>query len=158
MRCEKVRDVLLTDYIDRRLPEAMKAAVDEHCLSCVSCRAVAQSVVETSERLRASGNLEAPERVWQGISEALGTRVPLRERMFEWLRGFLGAHRPAFAVSTVVTVLLVSALAVRIPVYRNQRMVNGYLEEQAQLYLGSNGDAAFVDSVTDGAGTTPIFF
>jgi predicted anti-sigma-YlaC factor YlaD len=157
MKCERVRELVLTDYLDGRLPAVDKEVIDNHCASCAPCREFLQEAAGAQECLRSSGELEAPARVWENISRALDDerQVPVFERVFNRIAGFVFSHRPAVAVMTVVTVLVMSGLALRLPAYRaanNRRAVNAYLEEQAAFYLTSNGSEAFEESLSLGSG------
>lgn len=161
MNCAKVRDLLLTDYVDGRLSQGFVSRIDSHCVSCATCRALSEAVKKTSAGMRLSERFEAPAHVWQNISSVLAesdaARVGFIDTIIGKLRALLFAHKPAFAVTTMVTVILMGALTVKVPAYRNQRMVNAYLEEQAQMYLNSNGDEQFEESVSMGSGTGQFY-
>ena len=46
MRCERIQELLLTDYTDTEASEALRGEVAEHLASCASCRAFARTVSE----------------------------------------------------------------------------------------------------------------
>ncbi|MCA9403922.1 MAG: zf-HC2 domain-containing protein [Candidatus Omnitrophica bacterium] len=114
MKCEKVKELVLTDYVDGQLETAEKVRLVEHLKTCASCHEFAQAVEK--ELVAPFADLERPEVppvVWQNIRTAI---VPEEEpepagpafiRFLDNLRSL----RPALLIlAGVVFVFMLSTL------------------------------------------------
>ncbi len=148
MDCTKIRDLIITDYIDNEGAEAVRDEVRQHLKACAGCRGFEQELRErVSEPLR---NLEPetpPESIWQGVRERIeeeqaAASPSLLQRIVDFLAGAFAVRKPAVAFSAAFAILFVSA-AVLFPLYR-QWTVKQYLLEQSDamhsMTISSNGE------------------
>ncbi|MDD5492988.1 MAG: zf-HC2 domain-containing protein [bacterium] len=72
MKCNKYRDIIITDYVDGELNEREKQEIDRHVRDCASCRAFAAAVsAVTIEPLRKTMPEEPPAFLWTRIQSRL---------------------------------------------------------------------------------------
>lgn len=141
MRCEQIRELLLTDYLDGRLDAAARSRVEEHTDSCAECRLVLEELQTDGARpVLAGGTRLPPESVWLRIRDSIEGRRQ-EQGVAEFLRSLFRSHKPAFALSTVMTVVVVGLLLARIP-QRNRYALNAYLYTQAEYLAAANGETS----------------
>ncbi|MDD5258764.1 MAG: zf-HC2 domain-containing protein [bacterium] len=72
MKCDKYRDIIITDYVDGELDEQGKQEIDRHLRDCSACRAYAAAVSNlTVEPLRKAMPVEPPAFLWTRIKSRL---------------------------------------------------------------------------------------
>ena len=148
MRCERMKELVITDYSDGEISDALKREVEEHLRTCSACRQFKQEVQKTAiHPFKRVQELKPPASVWNQIKET----IALKERkqldgVFADLKGFIRhgilTRKPVGALATVVTVILIALVLARFP-FRSTEVsvtrvngVNGYVEEQIE-FLGS---------------------
>ncbi|MCG8431857.1 MAG: zf-HC2 domain-containing protein [Candidatus Omnitrophica bacterium] len=150
MKCERIRSLLLTDYLDDEVTQEVKEIIDAHLAGCCGCAGfLAQLRQKAQLPFKEAGRVKPPEHVWASIRESLrecsGRKELSRRRgAFDLLRGLLQAHRPAFALSAVAAMAVIVVLAARIPVH-NRRLDAVYLAEQAAFFVNGNGGSSGFD-------------
>lgn len=131
MDCKRMKETILTDYVDGKLKDDALREVESHLGSCPECRALAEEARSDSLLLRAAPRHEAPPRVWDSIRAAMGA-VPEKKRLawgiWERLRALLSHPRPVFVMATAVALLLFALVAVRL------MPGSGYLENGTEEY------------------------
>lgn len=149
MRCDKVKELLMTDYIDGQLDGQTEKLVRQHLESCAACRAFEASVRKSAvEPLKAAAQKRPPAYVWERIrrevyeeksSAAFGG---LKERLGE----LFAVPRLRLAAVTVAMVVIVFAF-VGYQRYADQRALDTYIDEQASFLsdLGNGGIGAEED-------------
>ena len=61
MRCDKVKELLMTDYIDKELDGAAEKLVRQHLESCAACRAFEAAVQKSAIKpLKAAAQKSPP--------------------------------------------------------------------------------------------------
>lgn len=78
MNCERIQELILTDYADDRLPEDQKLQLEAHLAGCAHCREFAQAV--TQKVLKPFSQVERlspPESVWNKIKEEITQEEPV---------------------------------------------------------------------------------
>ncbi len=144
MKCDKVRELLMTDYIDAELDTGTEQLVREHLAACADCRGLECEVREAGVRgLAGAKRPEPPPYVWNRIREALSAEQPARSRSADFIRGLrhvFALPQMRLAVVTAAMVVIVVAFAVRQHI--EERALDLYLEEQATFLsdLGTNGN------------------
>jgi len=151
MRCERVQDLLLTDYTDGRLDEALRREVAGHIKSCGACRDFECVVREKAVApLKHAEKIEPPAYLWERIRRevsaerrpaidvygALGSVAGTLRRGLEALTRI---PKPALAFAMVAMLIIAVALA-RQPIER--RSLNNYLNEQIDFMAGLDSDEA----------------
>ena len=143
MKCDKIRKLVIADYIDGELESALKEKVEEHLKGCRGCAEFASSVrtyaVEPFGKARRE---KVPEEVWEKVKGAV--TVQEREGVLEGIRGALeevfGAVKPRYAMAAVATVCLFVVIIFGVSSLKKE-MLNSYLMEQVDFMvsLSANG-------------------
>lgn len=105
MDCKKVRDIIMTDYIDGELDAAAKAAVDGHLKGCTGCSELLAALSGALEPLRGASPGAPPASVWVGVKEAFDNRGVQKE--YVGMRDVLSI----FSTKWLSAAAMVSALA-----------------------------------------------
>lgn len=132
MKCKKIRDILLTEYIDGRADETIKMETERHLKECNECgeyyKVLKEKVVAP---LRKAERVEAPEGTWEGVRD----RIIQRELDKRKIPAFLNIRKPAMVlISTLVLLVLVFGGAGYMK-YTGERSLNDYIEGQASFLL-----------------------
>ena len=144
MRCEEIRSLLMTDYIDGELDAKTEALVKEHLASCAACRAFEEEVsAVTVTPFKAAKVVAPPERVWTGIKNRIDKEsepYTIFDRLRDLLEALFVLPRMRVAVAAIATVVIVFAL-MGYQRYAQERSLDMYIEEGASyLYqLSANG-------------------
>ena len=154
MKCEKVRDLILTDYLDGRMAEGDKRELELHLATCNRCRefsAAAKRVV--AEPFNTAERVSPPESVWHNIRDTIkaGERVIARSPVADFLdklKSFLVFPKPAFAVATVAVAVLLAVFIARLPAEK-QVVLNDYLDEQVTFLVSLDTDV--IDAYNGGS-------
>lgn len=157
MRCEQAQELILTDYTDGQLDEALRREVAGHIKDCSVCREFEATVrAKAVEPLRGAEKPEAPAYLWSrirqrieaegrpagafGIGDMLAGAAGILKRGMD---AILRIPKPALAFATVAMLIIAVALA-RQPIER--RSLNNYLNEQIDFMATLDNDE------TNGAG------
>ena len=109
MRCDKIRDLLLTDYMDNELDRNTANAVKKHLLICPACLKLDQKLRAQRSIMTSSEKNINHEKIWENIrlqitSEksaeiiyGLGVLDRMKEAFFN--------TRPAFRFATALTAI-----------------------------------------------------
>jgi predicted anti-sigma-YlaC factor YlaD len=144
MDCKKIKELLMSDYLDGEAACRLKEKIQAHIKVCAGCRDLEQLLLKKARRpFQGYGKEQPPERIWQGIKEAIAQEeacdtAALPERAIDFLRNHLFARKPAFALLTVSTFILLAAWFSGAAFYR-QRMVKEYITQQSQYLVSLNG-------------------
>ena len=133
MKCEKIEDLVLTDYIDGNLKGEALREVEAHLEACEKCRALADEAISAGKIFSAAGKEEAPAGVWRRIEDEIR---PVREA--PRLRYFFTHMRPAVVMATAAVIILFILTAPRIMPGRNT--VTGGVTQDDILTITSLGD------------------
>ncbi len=146
MNCQKIQDLILTDYTDNEAPEAVRRQVEEHLAACSACREFEAAVREKAVRpLQEAGRAEAPARLWSRVtSEIFAQQLkPAPAGLFERIRDLARAPRPAFAFSTVAALVIFGILVARLPYFtgsaERQQLAELAIEDQIDYFAYGNG-------------------
>ena len=72
MKCEDIKKVILTDYVDGELRGRKIKLVEKHLSECAECRKLLDELKRSAvDPLRKNEYLKPPETVWAGIKEQL---------------------------------------------------------------------------------------
>ena len=141
MNCKKIRNLIITDYIDQEASESVRKEIFVHLKVCAGCRVFEQFLREqVSNPLRKAQAVRPPERIWQRIQEAIeeeeaGQQSPsLLRRVSDFLAGSVFKPRPVVVFSSALTVILITLLFIQGPFYR-QWAAKSYLREQYDYML-----------------------
>jgi len=140
MNCKKIRELIITDYIDGQIAQGIKKEVEEHLAICSKCRQFKQTVLkEAIEPFKRAEEVRPPDYLWYRIKDAIAARgekeslsVFRRVRIL-WEHVF-SSPRPVFALATISAVILMAVVLTKLPL-NNQKTVNTYLEEQLEFLV-----------------------
>ena len=71
MKCEKICDLLKSDYLDQELTAELRREIDEHLVQCPGCRSLKEELDSWRVALRGLGQREVPAVVWQNIQDKI---------------------------------------------------------------------------------------
>lgn len=159
MKCDKVRRLLMTDYIDGELDAPAEKLVREHLAACAPCRELERSVRTAAVTpLRAAARPEPPPHVWSRVREALSEEKAPRVAYADLaggLRRLFALPQMRLAAVTAAMIVLVAAFVIRH--YAEERALDLYIEDQMAVLsdggAGANGTGTVEDylSVFNGA-------
>jgi len=144
MNCEKVRELLLTDYADGEIEEVERKEVDKHLEACPRCTEFNSALQQVREPFRKAGRVDVPEEVWEAIKGEVPREAVGRNSAGAVLSGialFVRAHKGAFAAGVACVLVIGAATLSRIDFYGNagSAELDAYLEEQAEFPVVNNG-------------------
>jgi len=144
MKCDKIRNIIKTDYIDNELDDLSKAEIERHIDSCNECRRFLQELKNTSiNPLRNLQPSEKPDYIWNLVRD----RVERREAPRISLLIF---PRLAYAVAIIFLFFTMGLFYHRF--YKpdmTYESAGGYIEEHARLLAdlsGSDSDSVNFDT------------
>ena len=142
MKCKKIKDLLITDYTDGELNEALEKEVREHLKTCTRCSRFAEDLRQISiTQFKKAAGIKAPESIWYAIKRTLEQEQPKGSltRVTDSLQALFLARRPALTAATVIAVILIAVVLTRMP-FNRQTAVNEYLDEQVTFMSYLAGD------------------
>jgi len=114
MNCQRVEELVLTDYIDGRMGDQFKGLIDQHLGECPACQELLDAVKrDVVGPLSNTPRLVAGEALWSQIREAVAQEERLRIEkaitpgFWEKLRSTVFIPRPAFAIVTIVSMFFI---------------------------------------------------
>ena len=117
MKCKKMEEIILTDYIDGNLKGRILEEMEAHLVSCPGCRALAEEAKAAGKLLRSVPKQEAPPEVWHKIRDEISAAPARRffpEIALENLRYHFLRLRPAVVLVTATALLFFVLTAVRL--------------------------------------------
>ncbi len=117
MNCKKMKELILTDYVDGRLAGRALEELELHLGSCQDCHALVEELRAAGKLFRAVGQEEPPSEVWYKIRAEIGAapaRFGLPETVLAYARYYLSRLRPAVVITSAAILLLFALTAVRL--------------------------------------------
>lgn len=140
MRCERARELILTDHMDGELGAEERQKMEEHLRTCAGCNKLEKLVREKSIRpFAAAVKEEPPAYLWESIREKIAlSEADVRtgifsnaadgiRRIFSYI---LRIPKPVMAFAAAVTVIVAILTVTSIS---QDRALNEYLNEQASF-------------------------
>ena len=117
-KCKVIRELILTDYIDNEMDDKRKTSLNIHFARCAECRDFYEQVTEVVVKPFAGADrLSIPESIWQNINQAIAAKqqkeTGFLAGLFRKLKSFTSIPKPAFAISTVMALVLIAGVAVK---------------------------------------------
>ncbi len=109
MNCERVKELLLTDYSDGLLSVQWQHEIEAHLGQCPECKALAQEIDQLAiAPFKTATTMKLDERVWLNIKEKIQP-APLehveRTNPFEFIFNLMNGLKPALALTLLVFVM-----------------------------------------------------
>lgn len=146
MNCEKMREWLLTDYVDETLSSSDKASVDQHLAHCPSCAVFAKQIKKYAlEPFRTVRRVEPPYDLWNRIKAAIEPEpaTPFGRVIIDNLLRLISLPKSIFALSSALALILIAFVSVKSPQFftrlENHQLASIYLEEQIESMASNNG-------------------
>ena len=146
MSCEKIKDLILSDYSDGRISEKLEKQITEHLNSCENCREFAQAVKKTAiEPFRKAEKIKAPDYLLSRIKDKITSQEqrPALGGLLDNLR-IVFQPRPAFTLATVAAVVILVLVITTSDLY-NGNGVNEYLSEHMDSLYPSDEEAGYLE-------------
>jgi anti-sigma factor RsiW len=103
MKCERIQELILTDYIDGRMTPRAKDGLEKHLMTCHDCLEFARVAKATAVEPFEKGTREkTPESVWMNIKEELLSQE--EHGATSWLDRLKEVFHPQFAFPRPVAV------------------------------------------------------
>ena len=137
MKCKRIKEILITDYIDGQLSKALQEKIDEHLKICEQCREFEQLLQKkVIAPFKEAEQLQPPEFLWSRIRESVTAPEEQAQTVMERLgRSFHNIfifRKPVLSAATVMAVILLAVIFTRIP-FNGSKATNIYLEEQIEF-------------------------
>lgn len=147
MNCDRIQELILTDYLDGRMDESAKKHVEEHLYACPDCLQFARAAKKTAfESFEGLDKVQPPDHVWARIEEAIheenSSIIRQAPQWLERLKSLISVPRPVFALATVLILFLAAGTAHQFKT--NQQAAEGSIE-----YLVSLADISAAPSSAD---------
>ena len=148
MRCEEVRRILETDYVDNRLEDSDRRQIDEHLKFCGDCRQYLEELKTISASM--SGLREDPPPfIWENIKRDIYSKHAsnLWDFSILWDGFWKGLMQRRRAVVLASLLIFFGLIAVGVYTYKEMRYAQAeeYLEEELQFLDMLSDDDAFED-------------
>jgi len=160
MKCEQIKELIITNYIDGEISTSIQKEIKAHLITCEDCRQFEGRVrLSAIEPLKNVKREKVPEEVWHKIKKVIETKdkkVTLKDVVYN-LGTFIRVRRPALALATVTAVILIALIIQKMP-FEKPSGLNIYLEEQVKFLANlnganGNGENGSSDIVYSGLGT-----
>ena len=135
MKCKQIQELLKADYLDGEINQKKQQYIKEHLAECPQCRKLEQELQAQRALFKKTGQMQAPERVWQNVRDAIISENLNQEGIetrgiFQRLRDSILTPRPVVALASAITAIIVVIVAATI-------IQNG------QFLSRENGDGMF---------------
>lgn len=134
MECDKIKDWLMTDYLDGELGPAEKTNVESHLKGCARCRDLLE-VVRKNTVLPFEGvnEMQPDPVVWRSLQEKILAEKKQRSRWSKQLKDFFAVFakipQPALRMAVVMALMLMVVVITQWPSpYSDPSLA--YLEDQ----------------------------
>jgi anti-sigma factor RsiW len=113
MNCKQVQEIIITDYIDSQIGDKSKRVIDQHLAHCHACKDFLISIKnEAVAPFRNARKAVPDEFLWARIKQTIEAEQEKQldkyfiPDLWERFRSALHFPRPAFALATLVTMIL----------------------------------------------------
>jgi len=149
MNCQRIQELLLTDYADGEASAALQEEIRGHLASCPACRDLeAASRRLTIQPFEQARRADVPAGLWAKIKTEIEPQIePRQERsiempLLEKIRRLVVTPRPAFAFSTVAVLLVMALAATQLHKQNDIRLARLALDDQANYLAARNRQEA----------------
>jgi hypothetical protein len=112
MDCNKIKEFIITDYIDRQMGDNQRISFDLHLRHCDSCQRFLVNIKKEAVNPFVHASKDFPEAVlWARIAQTIEEEKKqqleesLKPDFWEKIRSAVHIPRPAFALATLVTMI-----------------------------------------------------
>ncbi len=158
MKCEDVKELILTDYLDEQLGKEQKTQIEKHLAICRDCKEyellTRTAVVDPFNNVKRHN---PPEAAWHKIREQIEKEKLPRQGptssfadLINRVKTFLYIPKPAFVATTIAVLLLVVVTVIKLQP-EDQKIVKVSPEKQIEciMYLISVFDQETINGNDD---------
>ncbi len=122
MKCENVKELILTDYLDGQLGKEQKTQIEKHLTICKDCKEY--ELLTRTAVVEPFNNLERhhpPEAAWNKIREQIEDELPRQEPTNSFadfirrIKTSLRIPKPAFIVTPIIVLVFVVITVIKLP-------------------------------------------
>ena len=113
MNCKRIQEFILTDYIDRQIGDKSKSLIDQHLTHCHACQGLLNSIKKEAVNPFVNAPKVVPDKLlWAQVKQTIEEEqqqqleTSLKPNFWERIRSAVHIPRPAFALATIVTMIL----------------------------------------------------
>jgi len=138
MNCERIEELILTDYLDGQLSAEQKKNIDVHLSRCPNCQAYLRAAQKVAfEPFANVEKLEPPESVWLGIQETILAQQEKQNflvHVWDNIKPIL-FPKPVFALATVAMLIVAGTALVQLKTGQqaNAKENGEYLESLTEV-------------------------
>lgn len=113
-KCNHIRDLILTNYVDGEMDAVMARGVENHLMDCADCRAFFKEVKNNFLFLQQTPR-QVPEGLWEAVKQNIErqNQPPAFEGFWEKLKGLLVFPRLVPVFASLALMLTVGSVAVK---------------------------------------------
>jgi len=136
MNCEKIKESILTDYIDNEMNDEERMRLNIHFARCRRCKEFFETVKNTVVKPFANAKkIEPPAIIWHRVKEAVMAKQQKKlgfvASMLEKLKSAFYVPKPALAMSTIMALVLIVVLTTTLK-FSNKEASETNREDQAE--------------------------
>jgi len=141
MDCEKIRELILADYIDNAMSDEGRIRLNIHLAHCQECKEFCETAKNTIVKPFANvKKIEPAGFIWYRVKEAIiakqQKKLGFAASLLEKLKSVFSIPRPALAMSTLMALVLVVVLTAVLR-FSNKEVLGISGEEQAEYFIYS---------------------
>ena len=157
MNCKKIKELIITDYLDGEIDLTLKKEIEGHLKVCNQCRQFVQALRQSAvEPFKDAKRNMPPESVWRNIESAIEQQRTKNVfgNIADKIYALFPVRKPAFVVATIITIALIALVIMR-PSFDSRNAINAHLNEQIEFLAATNNDyeSAYPDMAYTGLGT-----
>jgi len=138
MKCEYVKELILTDYLDGQSGREQKAQIEKHLTICKDCKEYGHLTrTAVVEPFNNPERHNPPKATWDKIREEIEKELPRQEPVNSFvglilrIKALLSIPKPAFIVTSLFVLLVVGITAIRLQP-EDQKIVRVNQENQIE--------------------------
>jgi predicted anti-sigma-YlaC factor YlaD len=137
MKCKRIRELLLTDYMDGGVDSSLRGEFDRHIAACQACRNYKLSIDSRLSPLFKESEVVPPaDEIWNGIESAIYQKQQIKDTNIFSISPLLRKSIFAFTTAAALVVVMIS---IKVADNNRRASVNSFLMEESNfLYSLSN--------------------
>lgn len=160
MNCERIQELILTDYLDGVLEPKVRTELEGHLADCPQCIEFARIARKSAfDSFEGAAKFEAPQHLWYRIEEKLRQESSASARVVpSWRDNFrflLELPRPVWALASVL-VLFVAAGTLQ-QITSSKRVLSDSSAEYIVSLVESSSDISTADNSDFGTDVEQVF-
>ena len=147
MKCKKIQELIMTDYLDGEVDQNTAQYIEQHLKTCQRCQEIEERVRGAAVNpFKNTQRLQPPQSLWQNIRDEIIAQKEPEKTFFsdikDTIRTLLLTRRPALVMAgALITIVITLGILQRPPT--TKEVVETYFDEQINAYTylqNVNGD------------------